>query len=373
MLKQIDIQNLRSGMVIVRVTEQNGPVTIKKSGLVTSQDMVQGLIEMGVQQVEVDPDQTVEVQAPLIKKSATRRMLESNKVTNFQTDDGLSLQFNRSLFLPSAQSIPPAWQFYTKRYLFAAFIALGGFGFGWILANYQAVFSLLNPQSNQSVVSASVPDVLVVAPVVVPVVEKRETNVEAVVQIVQPLVQPLAQPLVQPLVQPRNPQSVEVASIPKQRVAVPDEVKLSSEPSSEPSPEFDSLFNSEPSEVVQTVAPVSASEAKISADVLARFRKAMTEVADLPITPASIKRIPSNKVARIDQLPAWVMNSLPSMAFTAHMYASVESERWVRVNGIRMVEGDKVDDIVEIIRIEPQHVILSYSGQEFSMAALTDW
>ena len=76
---------------------------------------------------------------------------------------------------------------------------------------------------------------------------------------------------------------------------------------------------------------------------------------------------------RIDQLPAWVMTRLPSMAFSAHMYASVESDRWVRVNGTRMVEGDKIDGLIEIVRIEPQHVILNFSGQTFSMAALTDW
>ena len=103
MLRQLDIHDLKPGMVIVRITEQNGPVRIKKSGLVTSQDMVQGLIEMGIQQVEIDPDQTVELNAEVtvlnIKKSATLRMLESNKVTHTQIDDGLSEQFHRSLFL----------------------------------------------------------------------------------------------------------------------------------------------------------------------------------------------------------------------------------------------------------------------------------
>ena len=111
MVKQINIQDLQPGMVIVRIILQNGPIKIKKSGLVTSQDMVQGLIEMGIQQLEVDLDQTVEVEAPQIKKSATRRMLESNTVTSTRIDDGLSEQYHRSLFLPSAQGISSAWQF----------------------------------------------------------------------------------------------------------------------------------------------------------------------------------------------------------------------------------------------------------------------
>ena len=58
MFKPLDIQALQPGMVIVRVIAQNGPVKIKKSGLVTSKDMVQGLIEMGILQVEIDTDQT---------------------------------------------------------------------------------------------------------------------------------------------------------------------------------------------------------------------------------------------------------------------------------------------------------------------------
>lgn len=343
MFKQIDIQKLRPGMVIVRIVEQNGPVKIKKSGLVTSQDMVTGLIDMGVQQVEVDPDQTVEVQTPEIKKSATRRMLESNKVTHSPIDDGLSGQFNRSLFLPSAQSIPPAWQFYTKRYLFAAFIALGGLGFGMTLANYHSVLNLLSPQSNEPVVSASVP----VMTSVVPVIQQPVSHVEPSPQFDKPQVAT----------------SGEVTSIPKQQVTVPDVI--------ERLPEIIPEFIPEP-KFVQTITP--ASEPKISADVLARFRKAMAEVDELPVTSVPVQRVPSNKdVLRIDQLPAWVMNRLPSMAFSAHMYASIESERWVRVNGSRMVEGDKVDEMVEIIRIEPQRVILNYSGHEFSMAALTDW
>ncbi len=100
MFKQINIQDLQPGMVIVRIIEQNGAVKIKKSGLVTSQDMVQGLIEMGIQQLEVDLDQTVEVEAPQIKKSATRRMLESNTVTGIRIDDHPPSQHPRHLLLP---------------------------------------------------------------------------------------------------------------------------------------------------------------------------------------------------------------------------------------------------------------------------------
>jgi general secretion pathway protein B len=320
--------------VIVRITEQNGPVKIKKSGLVTSHNMLQGLIEMGIQQVEVDLDQTVEVEAPKIKKSATLRMLESNKVTSTQIDDGLSEQFHRSLFLPSVQNIPSAWQFYTKRYFLAAFIALGGFGLGWTLANYQDVLALFTSQPEKPAVLVYIP----VPAAVVPDTSPLRNNV---------------------------PASTQVDNIQDTR---------SSEGTSVATAQVSEKDNIESSEVVQTITPPAETEPQISADVLARFRKAITEVEDLPAAASPVEITSSSEdVPRIDQLPAWVMTRLPGMAFSVHMYASIESERWVRVNGTRMVEGDKIDGMIEIIRIEPQHVILNYSGQTFSMAALTDW
>ena len=340
MLKQINIQDLQPGMVILRIIEQNGPVNIKKSGLVTSQDMVQGLIEMGIQQLEVDLDQTVEVEAPKIKKSATRRMLESNQVTSTRIDDGLSEQFHRSLFLPSAQSIPSAWQFYAKRYSLAAFIALGGLGLGWTLANYQEILTLLSPQITKSVAIISIPVELAVSPGIV--TKQRDDNIKTSVKADNP----------------QDTNTEEIVNAPTQQVVVTDDI----------------VPGSESTEVAQIMSKSAESAPQISADVLARFRKAMNEVKDLPVTAAPVETISNSvDVPRIDQLPAWVMNRLPSMAFSAHMYASIDSERWVRVNGTRMVEGDKIDGIIEIIRIEPQHVILNYSGQNFSMAALTDW
>jgi len=334
MLRQIDIHDLQPGMVIVRITEQNGPVQIKKTGLVTSQDMVRGLIEMGIQQVEVDPDQTVEVQAPTIKKSATRRMLESNKVTNTRIDDGLSEQFHRSLFLPSVQGIPSAWQFYTKRYLLAGFIAFGGLGFGWTLANYQGVLALLISKPDKPLVNVYAP---ILAPIV-PATEQPENQIEQSTQVENP--------------QNANPSEVENTAV--QQVAVQDDI--------------------EPSDVLQTITTPIEPAPIISADLLKSFQKAMVETEDLPAASSPDESVSSSEdVPRVDQLPAWVMNRLPSMAFSAHMYASIDSERWVRVNGTRMVEGDKIDGMIEIVRIEPQHVILNYSGQMFSMAALTDW
>ena len=55
------------------------------------------------------------------------------------------------------------------------------------------------------------------------------------------------------------------------------------------------------------------------------------------------------------------------------MYASDPAERWVRVNGKQRGEGDWIADEVQIVNIEGQRVILTFQGEVFSMAALTDW
>jgi general secretion pathway protein B len=370
MRKQINIQDLKPGMLIVRIIEQNGPVKIKKSGLVTSQDMVQGLIEMGIQQVEMDPDQTVEIEAPAIKesapaikesapaikesapaikesapaikKSATRRMLESNTMTSTRIDDSLSEQFHRSLFLPSVQAIPSAWQFYTKRYFLAVFIALGGLGSGWTLANYQAVLTLFSAPPNKLVMSVSVP----VPEIVAPVNEQFVNTMEPPKQVANLI----------------NKNSGVIVNTSSQQVAIANEI--------EPSP----IPRSGSKDVVKKITTSIEAAPIISVDLLESFQKAMVETEYLPVIEKPIESKPNNEdVPTVAQLPAWVMNRLPSMAFSVHMYASIDSERWVRVNGTRMVEGDKIDEIIEIVRIEPQHVILNYSGQIFSMAALTDW
>ena len=347
--KHIATRDLQPGMVIIRVTQQNGPVKIKKSGLVTSMDMVQGLIEMGIQQVEIDPEQTVEVEAPKVKKSTTRKMLESNSVNNNRIDDGLSEQFHRSLFLPSVQDIPSAWQFYTKRYALATFLAIGGFGLGWVLAHYQEISTSITSPS----ITPSSPAEMVVQ---TSELKKQDAELNTVNQ-TQDTVEASAQDITE-----QNP-------IPKSQVNTPNnivnsEIVSSQTRSEKPVPA--------PEPVVEVNTP-QAPETPVSAELLARFKEAVSQVADEPVDTITEQPSSDEDVPRIDQLPVWVMTELPSMSFSAHMYASNDQDRWVRVNGIRMVEGDMIDDKVQILGITSQHVILVYKGQEFSMGALTDW
>lgn len=341
MLKQIDIQDLQPGMVIVKVTAQNGPVKIKKSGLVTSLDMVQGLIEMGILQLEIDTDQTVEVTSTKVKKSPTQKMLENNKVSPTRIDDAMSEQFHRSLFLSSVQDIPSPWIFYTKRYMLAGLIVLGGLGLGWTMAHYSLIFELFATSENKAEL-AVMQTPQVVSDKVAAIQDEANAN--------------------KPLLEQSTSES---PSGPASNTASNQVTQLA--------PQNTETSQNQPVTEAQVVTPTQEPEPNISADLLQRFEQAISEVGVTPEDPPIALPNSQQDVPRIDQLPAWIMTRLPSMAFSAHMYASEASERWVRVNGSRMVEGDKIDGMIEIMRIEPQHVILNYSGQTFSMAALTDW
>ncbi|WP_371196327.1 general secretion pathway protein GspB [Glaciecola sp. SC05] len=79
------------------------------------------------------------------------------------------------------------------------------------------------------------------------------------------------------------------------------------------------------------------------------------------------------QTVRIDQLPPAVLTQMPAMSFSAHMFASNPQDRWVRVNGRRLSEGDFIDDGLSIVEIESERIVLSFKGETFTMNALSDW
>ncbi len=338
MLKLVSIIELSLGMVITRISQQAGPVKIKKSGLVSSTDMVRGLTEMGVIEVEVDLDQTVElesVEALLPSQTQTQALLQGKYDSQSHFDSQLSDQFNRNLFLPSVQEVPSIWSVYLRQSGAFAAIVLIGLSVGYIGANPQ---TLLFWDKGSS-------EVAVTEPVIEQPVEPEPRLVEQ-----EPKVELAKTDIV----------TTEVET----QTVVQDGTQIDVD---------DVDANEEGVELtgVQQDEPVN-----VSPELLARFNKVVAEfdsnnfaVGDDATEPV----VEFDDIQRIDQLPVRYMTTLPSMAFTAHMYASRETDRWVRVNGQRLKEGDVIGGKVQIIAIEPQRIVLSYQGEIFGMAALTDW
>ncbi|MBT0585091.1 general secretion pathway protein GspB [Alteromonas oceanisediminis] len=344
MLKVIKISELQPGMMITQVVEQQGPVKIRKVGLVKSADMVTGLAEMGVLSVEVDTEQTIEMEAPIAATSMTQKLLQGEYDHASQVDKSLSEQFNRSLFLPSVSELPSAWQIYARQVGMIFAVVLIGLAVGVSGAIAPSYISQYMSE-DRAIAEVKEPDAVAV--------DEPEQHAT-----VQTPTDTAAQPA-------QSEQDV-VAQVP-----------------AEPTPIQNSVSGEAPSSSSETVQEPEGelltqgndtSTAQVSPELMARFNKALADLENEPVSTEPETTVSVyDDIPRVDQLPARTLTLLPSMAFSAHMYASSRDARWVRVNGQQLYEGEYITDEVQLINIEPQRVILSFRGDLFSMAALTDW
>ncbi len=361
MSERVSIENLKPGMVISRITLQNGPVSIRKSGLVSSDAMVQGLAEMGVQEVEIDPELTVQLAPKVSHQTQTQALLRGQHDTAAKSvasmDNALSDQFNRSLFLPTVQSLPSIWQGYAKGTVTFLLVTLLGMGIGFGAGSAQRWWPAL--------VSAFTTEKPLVSETVKNDTKKTEDDTRKAAEDATSMES--AEPV---------KQATTEVTLPAKPVAEPAQVITSSSQSKVAEKPAMPITKSEPAYEGKVLNEPSKSNVDVSPELMARFNEAVkaldTENETQTPAPKSNVNIHS-EVPRVDQLPARLLTRLPSMNFSAHMYASNTNDRWVRVNGKQLGEGDWITDRVQIVNIEGQRVILSFENTLFSMAALTDW
>lgn len=436
MSHKIPIDALQPGMVIVQITQQYGPVRIRKSGLVTSQEMVVGLREMGVAEVAIDPEQTVELLDATL--SQTQFLLRGNQVSNLAGTTAkarraaqpgsqhaagaqLSEQFNRNLLLPTVGDIPEIWQIYLQRSaLFVAAAGLGvALGFGGYLGQQQwlsqpqpphlaVVAHSATPSSqaagaeapagggadntgNDSNASNTSGQQLpaTAAPVAVGVAADAATSGEMAIPAGQQ-----SAPQQPALQQPEVTAATEFGFyVNDQGRVVPTAVAAEHKEADRPRPTADGGSRTATAGVssgdngLPRVAPEDAPAATSAAikqrvqQVMAAMQQQQEQSAageqavptDAGQAPESAVSGSSSKLPRVDQMPGWVLTSLPRLSFSTHMYVSEPSERWVKVNNIELREGDWIEDDLQITEIKPQQVVLNFRGREFTMRALAEW
>ena len=370
MSKRINIDELKPGMVIVQITRQNGPVKIRKSGLVTSEAMVQGLAEMGVQQVEVDLDQTVEIAPVAQHRTQTQALLRGQYDTSANFDKSLSEQFNRSLFLPTVEGLPSLWKVYGRELVIYALVTIVGIGIGFSAATKD----LWWPGMQASVVNNASPNVVTSPETSLESNEPSQNagNSNQIQSTPTQEVERLANTTI-------SQQETETAAM-----AAPKSSLEQTNPNDEQNQ--DNSKDSVNEDVLQSELALAEQEGRVltapqeqnvsvSPELLERFNQAIAALdnqSDDDAEPETIVTV-RDDIKRVDQLPARLLTRLPAMSFSAHMYASRPRDRWVRVNGEQLGEGDWIDGQVQIINIEAQRVVLSFEGELFTMAALTDW
>ena len=410
----LSISDLKPGMVIVRITQQNGPVKIRKSGLVSSDAMVEGLAEMGVQEIEIDPDQTVEIAPAAIAgvghRTQTQALLRGQHDTSAKFDKTLSDQFNRSLFLPTVQGLPSMWKVYGKELATYSAIVAGGLCLGFLIATRgewwptvtASVVESIRPEaSNTTGISKQGSQALAQAPSQLPAPVNGQDSEQGAGQ--------TSAPETTPLIVPNASEQVSTTSdnLPSENIASQDDGSdriaqaSNTNPNSQSLPSqartgsqartkdqtrsgnqndaddtFDLAAAEEEGRVLNSQGNQGDNKIEVSPELLARFNQAVaaldTQAENNDFEPETKVTVRDN-IQRVDQLPVRLLTRLPSMNFSAHMYASRPDDRWVRVNGIQMSEGDWIDDKVQIVNIEAQQVVLGFEEELFTMAALTDW
>ena len=75
----------------------------------------------------------------------------------------------------------------------------------------------------------------------------------------------------------------------------------------------------------------------------------------------------------MNELAPQLQGQIPPVRFEAHVYATQSSQRWVKVNGKSLQEGQWVTADIRLKEITPQFVLLEMGDELFSMPALTDF
>jgi len=422
----VAIENLQPGMVIVQITKQNGPVKIRKSGLVSSDAMVQGLSEMGVQELEIDPEQTVEVAPPTPTstptsthhRTQTQALLRGQHDTSARFDKSLNDQFNRSLFLPTVEGLPSSFSLYAKQAFVFAVVIIGGLALGFTAATKNNWWpALASSISTDTSTSAGNIDTAANTPSNTTTDAAPNENGVGGEQAVDTTAGSNSTPAQQLSQQPGqqyvgNTQD-NAQNVMNNNVSQPSNSQTASNgivnnaSNSGLSTDFGGANsgsansqsartgNQQSSGQGSTGQSVTgeqgstdeyegkvlneannANNIEVSPELMARFNAAV-EALDEKL-PGSARE-PETKVTvrddtlRVDQLPVRLLTRLPTMNFSAHMYASQPRDRWVRVNGRQLSEGDWIADKVQIVNIEAQRVVLAFEDEIFTMAALTDW
>lgn len=104
----------------------------------------------------------------------------------------------------------------------------------------------------------------------------------------------------------------------------------------------------------------------VDPDLLAAFENAVAATGNANQEEAA-SVIPS-----LTDLSESFQRDVVSFTYDSHMYVSDVRERWIRLSGEKLYEGDTWRGI-EVVRIEPQQVILAVARRAFRQPALEDW
>jgi len=128
---------------------------------------------------------------------------------------------------------------------------------------------------------------------------------------------------------------------------------------------------------VRGVPPVLAGRDDSSPQATRPAIEEIQEVATVPrpIAPVAVPEPPAGpataepEVLRLSQLPIPLRRGLPEITMSVHAYDPHPERRFVRINGAKHREGDRLDDSLWLQEITDDGAILKYRDLLFSISA----
>ncbi|MDR7120104.1 general secretion pathway protein GspB [Rheinheimera soli] len=113
-------------------------------------------------------------------------------------------------------------------------------------------------------------------------------------------------------------------------------------------------------------------QSEVSAELRGKFESALAAADGSQLRQQQINYhdAPAQDINQLDDL---LQRQLPSLRFEAHVYATDAKQRWIKVNGKDLQQGQWVTADIQVKEILPQYVVLQFNQTQFSVAALADW
>lgn len=140
--------------------------------------------------------------------------------------------------------------------------------------------------------------------------------------------------------------------------------------------QFDEGSAMQEADLAAPVAEMPVSQPELTAEEVPqelkdKFRYAMAAAND-GSRPTKITEhaAPARDISTLDDS---LQRQIAPIRFEAHVYATEPTQRWVKVNGKDLQEGQWLTADIQLKEITPQYVLMQNGRQLFSMEALSDW
>ncbi|MFT6925410.1 MAG: general secretion pathway protein B [Psychromonas sp.] len=76
----------------------------------------------------------------------------------------------------------------------------------------------------------------------------------------------------------------------------------------------------------------------------------------------------------LHEMSSQFQQKVPNIIYDAHLFSSIAKERWIKINGKKLKEGQfDPQSKIELLEIQPNRSIFRLGRQSFSLESLTDW